>query len=97
MIRTKLLTPLARAGTAIRARLARTGTGPAAVTAIVLAGPGYNPASPGNAPGQAAVQELLNTIAFYCGWVCLAAFAVGAAMWAIGGRVMHSGHGAAMG
>jgi hypothetical protein len=29
--------------------------------------------------------------------VCLAAFALGAAMWGIGGRVMHSGHGAAMG
>ncbi|MGH8894738.1 MAG: hypothetical protein ACRDWY_15760, partial [Actinomycetes bacterium] len=27
----------------------------------------------------------------------LAAFAMGAAMWGIGGRVMHSSHGAAMG
>jgi hypothetical protein len=77
--------------------LTRTQPGQTAVAGLVLAGPGYNPADPGNAPGQAAVQQLLNTIAFYCGWVCLAAFAVGAAMWAIGGRVMHSGHGAAMG
>ena len=62
----------------------------------LLAAPNYNPDG-SNAPGQAIVQELLNTIAFYCSVLTLAAFAVGAAMWGIGGRMMHSSHGAAMG
>ena len=43
------------------------------------------------------MQELLNTVAFFCSALALAAFAVGAALWAIGGRMMHSSGGAAMG
>ncbi len=62
----------------------------------VLAAPGYNPAG-STAPGKAVVQDLLNTVAFYCSVLALCAFALGAATWAIGGRVVHSSSGAAMG
>lgn len=65
--------------------------------ALLLAAPDYDPTNSGGAPGQQAVQQLLNALAFYAGWACLAAFALGAATWAIAGRVMHSGHGAALG
>jgi hypothetical protein len=64
--------------------------------AVVLAGPNYNP-SGSSAPGKQIVQELLNTVAFFCSALALAAFAFGAATWGIGGRVMHSSSGAAMG
>ena len=50
-----------------------------------------------SAPGKQIVQELLNTVAFFCSALALAAFAFGAATWGIGGRMMHSSHGAAMG
>ena len=66
------------------------------VTAAVLAGQTYDPGG-SNAPGRQVVQELLNTVAFFCSALALAAFAVGAALWAIGGRMMHSSGGAAMG
>ena len=59
------------------------------VTAAVLAGQTYDPGG-SNAPGRQVVQELLNTVAFFCSALALAAFAVGAALWAIGGRMMHS-------
>jgi hypothetical protein len=36
-------------------------------------------------------------VAFFCSALALAAFAFGAATWGIGGRVMHSSSGAAMG
>jgi len=59
-------------------------------------GPSYDPAV-STAPGAAVVQELLNTVAFFCSALALAAFAAGAATWGIGGRLMHSSHGGAMG
>src|SRR4051794_9468704 len=64
--------------------------------AVLLAGPNYNPGG-SSAPGKQIVQELLNTVAFFCSALALAAFAFGAATWGIGGRVMHSSSGAAMG
>jgi hypothetical protein len=64
--------------------------------ANVMAGPNYNP-SGSSAPGKQIVQELLNTVAFFCSALALAAFAFGAATWGIGGRMMHSSSGAAMG
>lgn len=63
---------------------------------MLLVSPNYTPDG-GSAPGQAVVQELLNTVAFYCSVVTLGAFAIGAALWGIGGRVMHSSQGAASG
>ena len=65
-------------------------------TPAVAAAPDYDP-SGSSAPGRAVAQELLNTVAFFCSVIALAAFAMGAAMWGIGGRIMHSSHGAAMG
>lgn len=56
----------------------------------------YNPGG-STAPGSAIVQELLNTVAFFCSAIALGAFAIGAATWGIGGRMMQSAHGAAMG
>jgi hypothetical protein len=76
---------------------AREGSPPMRSTVLLLAAPDYDPSNAGGAPGQEAVQQLLNALAFYAAWVCLAGFAIGAAMWGIGGRVMHSGHGAALG
>jgi hypothetical protein len=67
----------------------------AALHAAVLAAD-YDPTK-STAPGGAIVQELLNTIAFFAGATSLAAFAFGAALWGIGGRMMHSSSGAAMG
>ena len=64
--------------------------------ALPLADPVYNPGG-SSAPGKQIVQELLNTVAFFCSAIALAAFAFGAATWGIGGRVMHSSSGAAMG
>ena len=68
----------------------------ALVVLTVLAAPSYNP-NGSSAPGKAVVQELLNTVAFFCSALALAAFAVGAATWGIAGRLMHSSHGGAMG
>ena len=64
--------------------------------AVVLAEPRYNPGG-SSAPGKQIVQELLNTVAYFCSAIALAAFAFGAATWGIGGRVMHSSSGSAMG
>jgi len=62
----------------------------------VLADPNYSPDGT-SAPGTGVVQELLNTLAFFCAALALAAFAIGATTWGIGGRMMHSSHGSAMG
>jgi hypothetical protein len=67
-----------------------------AVVAVLVASPGYRPDA-STAPGKAVVQDLLNTVAFYCLALALGAFAIGAATWGIGGRVMHSSGGAAAG
>lgn len=68
----------------------------AIIVSAVLAAPSYNP-NGSSAPGKAVVQELLNTVAFFCSALALAAFAAGAATWCIGGRLMHSSHGGALG
>jgi hypothetical protein len=68
----------------------------ALIVLAVLAAPSYDP-NGSSAPGKAVVQELLNTVAFFCSALALAAFAAGAATWGIGGRLMHSAHGGAMG
>jgi hypothetical protein len=76
----------------------RVGAAPAVLPVVVMLGasPVYHPDA-STAPGKAVVQDLLNTVAFYCLALALAAFAVGAATWGIGGRMMHSGAGAAAG
>ena len=76
----------------------RVGAAPAVLPVVGMLGasPVYHPDA-STAPGKAVVQDLLNTVAFYCLALALAAFAVGAATWGIGGRMMHSGAGAAAG
>ena len=76
----------------------RVGAAPVVLPVVVMLGasPVYHPDA-STAPGKAVVQDLLNTVAFYCLALALAAFAVGAATWGIGGRMMHSGAGAAAG
>ena len=64
--------------------------------AMVVASPVYRPDA-STAPGRAVIQDLLNTVAFFCITVSLGAFAIGAATWGIGGRMMHSSAGAAAG
>jgi hypothetical protein len=66
------------------------------VVAAVIASPVYRPDA-STAPGRGVIQDLLNTVAFFCITVSLAAFAIGAATWGIGGRMMHSSAGAAAG
>jgi hypothetical protein len=63
---------------------------------MVIASPVYRPDA-STAPGRAVIQDLLNTVAFFCITVSLGAFAIGAATWGIGGRMMHSSAGAAAG
>jgi hypothetical protein len=64
--------------------------------AMVATSPVYRPDA-STAPGRGVIQDLLNTVAFFCITVSLAAFAIGAATWGIGGRMMHSSAGAAAG
>jgi hypothetical protein len=42
---------------------------------------------PGKAPGAAGIQSAINVIAVYALLACLAGFLMGAAVWAIGGRI----------
>ena len=64
--------------------------------ALIVASPVYRPDA-STAPGRAVIQDLLNTVAFFCITLSLGAFAIGAATWGIGGRMMHSSAGAAAG
>ena len=84
----------ARVGDLIR----RAASAPAVTGLIVgfVGSPIYRPDS-SSAPGKAVIQDLLNTVAFFCVALALAAFAIGAATWGIGGRLMHSSSGAAAG